>query len=128
MEEEQKEYITCLFNNKKPYMIYAQEYKQKIFYKIAIEKQTTDGQTIKAYVPTRFAGCDPVENRTIIRLKNAKVDWYKNPKDMWNIVPALVIFDYEIIQGVSSTTQKAQNAVDQYNMDVQRNDDTDLPF
>ena len=124
MEEEQKEYITDLFNTKLSYMIYSQVYKDKTFYKIPISKKTSDGQTIKAYVPVRFVNCEPVINGTLIRLKNAKVDWYINPKDRWNIVPSLVIFNYEIMKDSNIV---AQQVVNEYNSTIDSDDDS-LPF
>ena len=124
MEEEQKEYITGLFNNKANYMVFVQVYKDKTFYKTQISKKTADGQIIKAYVPIRFVNCEPVINGTLIRLKNAKVDWYKNPKDTWNIVPSLVIFNYEITADSNIVTQQVVN---EYNSTADIDDDS-LPF
>ena len=125
MEEEQsKEYITGLFNLKLNYIIYVQTYKEKTFYKTQISKKTADGQTIKAYVPVRFVNCEPVVNGTLIRLKNAKVDWYKNPKDTWNIVPSLVIFNYEVAAESNVVTQQIVN---EYNNTATLDEDS-LPF
>ena len=123
MEEENKEYITGLFNLKMNYMIFSQVYKERTFYKVQVSKKQADGQIIKAYVPVRFVNCQPVINGTLIRLKNAKVDWYKNPKDTWNIIPSLVIFNYEVIADSNIVTQQVVN---EYNSTSDSEDE--LPF
>jgi hypothetical protein len=124
MEEENKEYITGLFNLKMNYMIFSQVYKDKTFYKVQVSKKLQDGQILKAYIPVRFVNCEPVINGTLIRLKNAKVDWYKNPKDTWNVIPSLIIFNYEVIADSNIVTQQIVNEFNSTN----DSDDDSLPF
>lgn len=121
VEEEKKEYISYLFNTKKTYTVTAQANGGRIFYKIAIRKKASDGQELKNYMPIRFAKCEPVPDNTKIRIKNAMEDWYVNPKDTWNIVPVLVIFDYEIIENTP------EEAIQNFNS-ANINYTDDLPF
>lgn len=124
MEEEQKEYISYIFNTKFNYIVNSQMNGAKTFYKIPIKKRGFDGQELKCNIPVRFAKCQPVPNGTIIRIKNAMEDWYINPKDTWNIVFQLVIFDYEIIK---SSEEAAQNAIQAFN-NADSSYEDDLPF
>ena len=39
-------------------------------------------------------------------IKNAIEDWYINPKDSWNIIPVLVIFNYEILKAGNEETKQ----------------------
>lgn len=126
MEEQttsSEEKIKFLFNTTYKYKVLSQTYGGKTFYKIPVFKKNFDGQELRCNIPVRFAKCQPVPNGTVIRIKNAMEDWYINPKDKWNIVLTLVIFDYEILK---TSDVVAQQAIETFNsLDV--NDD-ELPF
>ena len=112
MEEEKKEYIKYLFNTDYNYPVNSQTNGGKTFYKIPIKKKNYDGQELKANIAVRFAKCQPVPSGTVIRIKNAMEDWYINPKDTWNIVPLLVIFDYEVVK---TSDYAAEQAIQEFN-------------
>ena len=122
VQEKNTEYISYLFNTKSYYYIQSQTNGGRTFYKTPIKKKNYDGQEIKSYIQVKFGKCEPVPNGTKIRIKNAKEDWYINPKDTWNIIPQLVIFDYEIIE---RSDVIAEQAIQQYNS---IDDDTELPY
>ena len=131
--ENLKNYINSLINNEKiSYLFYAnfnypvnsKTNGGKTFYKIPIKKKNYDGQELQANILVRFAKCEPVPDGTVIRIKKAMEDWYINPRDTWNIIPVLVIFDYEIVK---RSDYVAEQAIQDYNnADTSYSDD--LPF
>ena len=126
MEEEmQKSNITALVRPSNDYVVYKQENRGRVFYKISIAKKNCDGQITKAYVQVKFAKCEPVPNGTLIKITKAMEDWYKNPKDTWNIIPVIVIFEYEIIETSASV---AENAIKEYNQSNDDNSEYELPY
>lgn len=119
-----KEKISYLFNTNFNYTVNSKINGGKTFYKIPIKKKNYDGQELQANMPVRFAKCEPVPSGTVIRIKNAMEDWYINPKDTWNIVPVLVIFDYEIVK---TSDYAAEQAIQNFNNSDTSYDD-ELPF
>ena len=124
-EETQKNYITALIRPNREYIVYKQEYRGRVFYKIPIDKKNCDGQKLKTYIQVKFAKCEPVPNGTLIKITKAMEDWYKNPKDTWNIIPVIVIFEYEIIETSASV---AENAIKEYNQSNDDNSEYELPY
>lgn len=109
-EEENKEYISYMFNTSYNYIINSNINGGKTFYKIPLKKKAFDGQIMTCNVPVRFAKCQPVPDGTIIRIKNAKEDWYV--KNRFDTIVYLVIFDYEIVQ---TSDRAAQQALETFN-------------
>ena len=120
-QEEKKEYIKHIFDNKKLYEVLSNEWAGKTFYNLKLFTTRYDGQTEDGRIRAEFVKCDPPINGTKIRIKNAKEDWYKKGK--FDTIFKIVIFDYEIAQPNSEIANEAINEF--YSKD---NDDFELPF
>ena len=116
-----KERIYHLFTTEKNYTVIANEWAGRTFYNLKLITTRYDGQINEGICRVEFIKCDAPPNNSVIRIKNAKEDWYM--KDKFHLVFKIVVFNYEIIQTSAETAKEAINEF--YNKDY---DEDDLPF
>lgn len=121
-ETKSKEKIYHLFTNDKNYTVISNEWAGRTYYNLKLITTRYDGQKAEGICRVEFVKCDPPPNETIIRIKNAKEDWYM--KDKFNLVFKIVVYNYEIIQ---TSSQIAKDALNEFYSQSYDEDD-DLPF
>lgn len=121
-EARDRESIYRLFSTEKPFKVFANEYAGKMYYNAELNKINYDGQKLQGRCRIEFVKCAGPADGTIIRIKNAKEDWYMT--DKFHMVFKVVIFDYDIVQ---NTREVANQAINDFYKDDSSYED-DLPF
>ena len=67
-------------NNEFPVMIFANEFNGKRYYKVGLSKKDVDGNYIRGYKDVRFKKETFIHNKTLIKIKNAWLDFYVKDK------------------------------------------------
>lgn len=121
MEENENNYIIHKVRNDYNYIVYRNEYNEKVFYKIRIEQTLSDEQKLIGYVQVKFSGDIDIPNKTKIKINKAIENFYfaKNDVKHYNPIFYYQINDFEVIDS---------EAIQDYNEAVANSDAEELPF
>ena len=114
MEEEKKEYIVHKVNAGYKYTVYRQDHNDVAYYKIGVQKTLQDGQKQWDYIPVQFKKGVELENKTVIRIKQAFENLKYAAADIkhWNPILTIFIIDFETIsdkiEAYSEALQQAE--------------------
>ncbi len=85
------------------YFVKRQEHENKVFYKIPLRKRNRDNTYVYCYKNVTFAGSPDIpDNSRIIPIKFVE-DFYKCPRDCYNTIFTLVIYQWEYADGEGQT-------------------------
>ena len=109
-------------------MVFLKDYNGKELYSLGISKKNQDGSYTNGYISCRFKKDVHVKNMTLIKIKQAWLDFYLKDK---TTIPYIFINEFEIIE--ESKDIKVNNKVetDPYEamgFEVNLLGNSDLPF
>lgn len=108
-------------------MIFAKDYNGKTLYSLGISKKNQDGTYTKGYISCKFKNGTEIKTQTLIKIKNAWLDFYLKDKAT---VSYIFISDFEILEQKEDIVENKEIKNDPYEEmgDLLEISDFDLPF
>ena len=94
-------------------MVFRHDRNDKTVYTVGLVKKNMDGEYERGYILTKFRNGVELDNRTLIKLKDAWLDFYK-VDNKTNI--ALFVNDFELAEQGAKTEENAPNREQGANM------------
>ena len=89
-------------------MVFRHDRNDKTVYTVGLVKKNMDGEYERAYILTKFRNGVELDNRTLIKLKDAWLDFYK-VDNKTNI--ALFVNDFELVENAQKNENPVQNDI-----------------
>ena len=109
-------------------IIIANDYNGKRLYSIGLSKKNQDGTYTKGYISCRFKKDVALNNKTLINIKNAWLDFYLSNK---KTIPFIFINEFEVVdeikENIIENKEVESDPYEEMN-DLLETDDFDLPF
>lgn len=118
--EENKDYIIYKVQAGYNYKVYRQDRNGFTFYKISVQKKLADGQKQYDYIPVTFKKGVDIQDKTVIKIKQAfeNIVYKKEDIKHWNPMISIHITEFEVID----------DKIDAYNQSLQEDVDVDDLF